>query len=80
MACDPATTITSAELAGLNSDTQTIDTVVESSEATTTTKNGKVIPTLSGKIATIGGFVTEAPQDGNIYIRVNGGWVQWVAP
>lgn len=54
MACDPATTITSAELTGLNSDIQTIDTVVESSLDTTTTKNGKTINTLLGQLKELG--------------------------
>lgn len=54
MTCDPATTITSAELTGLNSDIQTIDDVVESSLDTTTTKNGKTINTLLGQLKLLG--------------------------
>lgn len=53
-ACDPATTISSTDLSDLKKDITTIDTVVESSLDTTTTKDGKVINTLSGQLKLLG--------------------------
>lgn len=52
--CDPATTISADDLAGLKADITTIDTVVESPELTTTTKNGVVIDTLAGRLLQLG--------------------------
>lgn len=54
MACDPSTTISSAELSDLKKDITTIDTVVESSLDTTVTKDGKTINTLSGQLKLLG--------------------------
>ncbi len=52
--CDPATTISSADLSDLKKDITTIDVVVESSLDTTVTKDGKTINTLSGQLKLLG--------------------------
>jgi hypothetical protein len=54
MTCENSNTITEEKITGLNSDIQTIDTVVESTLPTTVTKDGKVINTLSGQLALLG--------------------------
>lgn len=54
MACDPETIVTSAEIANLKANLATQKAVVESSEDTTTTPEGKTVSTLAGAIKKIG--------------------------
>ncbi len=52
--CDPATTLTAEDMCTFTADVRTISTVVESSELTTTTKSGKEIDTLAGRLNKLG--------------------------
>jgi len=55
--CSTENTISQADIAGLNKDIDTISEVVESSDFTTVTKNGKTIDTLAGKLRQLGYLV-----------------------
>lgn len=54
MSCDPSTTVTAADITGLKADILTVEEVVESTALTTVTKNGLVIPTLTGRLSELG--------------------------
>lgn len=54
MSCDPATTVTQQDVTNLKADILTISEVVESNDLTTVTKLGKVIATLTGRLAQLG--------------------------
>lgn len=78
--CDTSLVITESDLAGLKSDLQTINDVVESPDLTTTTKSGREVDTLTGALTKLGyqppvayaGGISFTGSDGTKTIERNG--------